>query len=76
LRFVDRTAPKLASFEAVKNKLIEEERERLKKQRLEQFLGEVRGSKTVVTHTDNVESYVVKVDVNGAPQEPQAKDKK
>lgn len=62
LRFVERKPEKLAPYDAVRQQIIDAERERLRKEKLEQFLAEVRGSKTVVTNTGNVESYVVKVD--------------
>lgn len=69
VRFVERKPEKLVPYAAVKQKIIDEERERLRKEKMERFLSEVRGSKTVVTNTDNVEKYVVKVDpVTGEPQ--------
>ena len=73
VRFVDRTAPKLATFEAVREKLIAEERERLKKDKMEEFMQQVRSSKSVVINTANVESYVVRPDADGAKKEPEKK---
>ena len=63
VRFVSREPAKQATFDEVKNELIKSERARLKKEKVDAFLAEVRGSKTVVIHRDAVESYVVPVDM-------------
>ena len=56
-------------YTAVRQQIIDGERERLRKEKMEQFVAGIRGSKTVVTNTGNVEAYVVKVDpATGAPQ--------
>lgn len=62
LRFVDRKPPKPIPYEAVSKKIIEAERERLRKQRTEALVAEVRNSSTVVIHRDNVEKLVIPVD--------------
>jgi parvulin-like peptidyl-prolyl isomerase len=76
VRFVERKPEKLAPFDAVRQQIVDAERERLRKEKVEQFLAQVRGSKTVVTNTGNVESYVVKVDpasgAQAAPEGPKA----
>jgi parvulin-like peptidyl-prolyl isomerase len=62
VRFVERKPEKVAPFEAVRGQIIDQERERLRKEKVEQFVAQVRGSKSVITNTGNVEAYVVKVD--------------
>lgn len=61
VRFVDRHPPRVASFDEVKRKIIDTERERLRKEKMERFLAQVRGSKTVITNSDNVAKYVIEV---------------
>lgn len=63
VRFVSRQPARQATFDEVKNDLVAAERERLKKERVDEFLAQVRGSKTVVINQKNVESYVVPLDV-------------
>ena len=62
VRFIDRKAAKPAKFEDVRKGLIEAEREKLQKARIESIVQEVRGSKTVVVHQENVEKLVVPID--------------
>ncbi len=62
LRFVDRKPSQPIKYEAVKGRIIEAERERLKKQRTEALVAEVRSSPSVVVHRANVEKLVVPVD--------------
>ncbi len=63
VRFVNREPARQVSFDEVKKKLVESERARLKKEKVDAFLNEVRNSKTVVIHQQAVESYVVPVDM-------------
>lgn len=63
LKFIDRKPPKPIPYEAVSKKIIEAERERLRKQRTEALVAEVRNSSTVVIHRDNVEKLVIPVDL-------------
>lgn len=67
LKFIDRKPAEVAKFAAVKDKIIGEERERLRKEKFEAFASEVRGSKTVVVNTDNVQAYVVPAPDEKAP---------
>ena len=69
VRFVDRKPRQVAKFEVVRDRIIAAERERLRKDRLERFVSEVRGSKTVVLHQKNVDSYVIPVDAAKLQQE-------
>lgn len=62
LKFVDRKPAEPIKFEAVKGRIIEAERERLKKQRTEALVAEVRSAPSVVVHRANVEKLVVPVD--------------
>ncbi len=62
LKFVDRKPAKPIPYEAVSKRIIEAERERLKKQRTEALVAEVHNSPTVVTHNDNVTKLVIPVD--------------
>jgi parvulin-like peptidyl-prolyl isomerase len=62
LKFVDRKPSQPIKYEAVKGRIIEAERERLKKQRTEALVAEVRSSPSVVVHRANVEKLVVPVD--------------
>jgi parvulin-like peptidyl-prolyl isomerase len=62
LRFVDRKPPQPLKYEAVARQIIEAERERLKKQRTEALISEVRSASSVVVHRQNVEKLVVPID--------------
>lgn len=62
VRFVDRKPAMPIKYEAVAKQIIEAERERLKKQRTEDLVRDVRSSPSVVVHRDNVEKLVVPVD--------------
>lgn len=62
IRFVDRKPSVPIRYEAVANRIMEAERERLKKQRTEALISEVRSSPSVVVHRENVEKLVVPVD--------------
>ncbi len=62
LKFVDRKAPQQLKYEAVAKQLLDAERDRLKKQRTEAVVREVRSSASVVVHRANVEQLVVPVD--------------
>lgn len=62
LRLVDRKPAVPIKFEAVRGQLMERERERLKKGRVEALVSEVRSSPSVVVHRENVEKLVVPVD--------------
>lgn len=62
IRLVERKLPETIPFAAVKNKLIVAERQRLEGARVDDALKVIRSSPTVVTHRDNVEALVVKVD--------------
>lgn len=62
LRFVDRKPATPIKYEAVAGRIIEAERERLKKQRVEALVSEVRSAPSVVVHRENVEKLVVPVD--------------
>ncbi len=62
IRFVDRKPAEPVKFEAVAKDLIEAERARIKKQRLQALIEEVRAAPTVVVHRENVEKLVVPVD--------------
>jgi peptidyl-prolyl cis-trans isomerase C len=62
LKFVDRKPSVPIRYEAVAKQIIEAERERLKKQRTEALISEVRSAPSVVIHRDNVEKLVVPVD--------------
>ena len=59
LKFVDRKPSQVLKFEEVKDRIVTEERERLKKEKFDAFVNSVRNSKTVVVNTDAVQSYVV-----------------
>jgi hypothetical protein len=61
-RLVDRRAPQVAKYEAVERDIIKSERERLRKQRGDALIQEIRSSPTVVTHRANVEALVVPLD--------------
>lgn len=62
IRFVHRKPSVPIRYEAVANRIMEAERERLKKQRTEALISEVRSSPSVVVHRENVEKLVVPVD--------------
>ncbi|MEO7742706.1 MAG: peptidylprolyl isomerase [Usitatibacter sp.] len=62
LKFVDRKPAKPIPYEAVAKKIIESERERLRKQRTDALVAEVHNSPSVVIHRENVEKLVIPVD--------------
>lgn len=62
LRFVDRKEPQPIRFEEVARRIMDAEEERLRKQRTEALVREIRSSPTVVVHRDNVEKLVYKID--------------
>lgn len=62
LKFVDRKPAQPIPYQAVSKKIIEAEREKLRKQRTEALVAEVRNSSSVVIHRQNVEKLVVPVD--------------
>lgn len=62
LKFIDRKPAKPIPYDAVSKKIIEGERERIRKQRTEALIQEVRNSPSVVVHRDNLEKIVIPVD--------------
>lgn len=62
VKFIDRKEPKPIPYEAVARKIIEAEQERLRKQRSEAAVNEVRASSTFVFHRDNLEKMVIPID--------------
>jgi parvulin-like peptidyl-prolyl isomerase len=62
IRFIDRKPPQPVKFEDVRKKIIDAEREKLQKARVDAVVSAVRGSKTVVVNTENVEKLVVTID--------------
>lgn len=62
LKFVDRKPPMPIKYEAVAKRIIEAEQERLRKQRTEALVSEVRSAPSVVVHRQNVEKLVVPLD--------------
>jgi peptidyl-prolyl cis-trans isomerase C len=69
VRFVNRTPARLVTFDEVRDKLVADERDRLRKELMDQFIAQVRGSKTVVINQKNVESYVVPLDASKLEKE-------
>jgi hypothetical protein len=61
-RLVERKPPQTPKFEAVKERIIASERERMAKQRVDLAMQEIRSSSTVTTHRDNLEALVIPVD--------------
>ena len=62
LKFVDRKPAQPIPYQAVSKKIIEAEREKIRKQRTEALVAEVRSSTSVVIHRENVEKLVIPVD--------------
>jgi parvulin-like peptidyl-prolyl isomerase len=62
VRFVDRKKAEPMKFEEVRNRLIENEKERLSKKRVEDLVKDVRNSSTVTVHRDSVEAMVIPVE--------------
>ena len=62
VRFIDRRAPRPVKFEEVKDNLIKREREKLVKARADAVIDEIRNSKTVIVHPENVEKLVIPLD--------------
>ena len=57
-KLLDRKAPQQKPFEAVKKEIVEAERVQLQRRKIEEVVANVRSSKTVVTHRDNVAKLV------------------
>jgi PPIC-type PPIASE domain len=62
VKFIDRKPPEPVKFEDVKKKLMDQEKEKISKARVDALVQQVRGSGTVVVHRENVEKLVVPVD--------------
>lgn len=62
IRFIDRKPAQPLKYEDVRKKIIDAESEKLQKERVDAVVAAVRGSKTVVVHSDNVEKLVVPID--------------
>ena len=58
LKLIDRKPAQPKAFEAVKPEIIAEEKDKLRRKRIEDAVLGVRNSKTVVTYRDNVEKLV------------------
>ena len=61
-RLIERREPQVAKYEAVERDIIQAERDRLRKQRGDALIQEIRSSPTVITHRANVEALVVPLD--------------
>ena len=76
VKFIDRKPSVPIKYEAIAGKIMQAERERLKKQRVEALIAQVRSSSSVVVHRENVEKLVVPTDpavLEGALQEKSAR---
>lgn len=62
VKFIDRHKPRPVKYEDVKRKLIEAERDKLNRARVQDIVQQVRGSSTVTAHPENVEKLVVPID--------------
>jgi len=62
LRFIDRRPARPVKFEDVKDALMKREKDRLVKARADAVIDEIRASKTVIGHRDNIEALVVPLD--------------
>lgn len=62
VRFIDRKKPEQLKFDEVKKGIINGEKDRLAKKRLEDAVNEIRASKTVVVHRDKLEALVTPLD--------------
>lgn len=72
VRFIDRKKEQPMKFEAVRKGLIEAEREKLNKKRVDAVMQSVRESPTVTVHPENVEKLVIPVDVSKVKQAAEA----
>jgi peptidyl-prolyl cis-trans isomerase C len=62
LRLVDRKPSVPIKYEAVADRILEAEKQRLRKERVEALISKVRSSPSVVVHRANVEKLVVPID--------------
>lgn len=62
IKFVERKSPQPVKYEEVRKKLIDSERERIQKGRIEATVQEVRNAPTVTIHRANVEALVIPFD--------------
>jgi parvulin-like peptidyl-prolyl isomerase len=69
VKFIERRPALPATFEAARNAIEKEERERIAKRRHEDLVREIRSTSTVTVYRNNVEALVVPVDTA-----PKAKD--
>ena len=61
-RLADRKPAHLPTFDEVKEKIVDAERQRLEKQEIERVVQHIRESSTVVTHQDHLDALVIPVD--------------
>jgi parvulin-like peptidyl-prolyl isomerase len=72
VRFIDRQKETPMKFEDVKKKLIDAEKDRANKKRLEDLIESVKASPTLVVHPENVEKLVAPVDMSKLQQASEA----
>jgi len=68
VRFIDRQKEAPMKFEEVGKKLVDAEKDRLNKKRLEGLIESIKQSPTLVAHPENVEKLVVPVDLSKLQQ--------
>jgi parvulin-like peptidyl-prolyl isomerase len=62
VKFIDRKPAELRKFDEVKKAIIDEEKQRLAKQRHEELIIRIRSSPTATMHTEAVDALVVRTD--------------
>ena len=75
-RLAEHKPAEVPKFEAVKEKIIATERQRVAKQRQDELIQEIRSSSTVVTHRDNLQALVIPVDEEKLRKAQEAAEKR
>jgi parvulin-like peptidyl-prolyl isomerase len=74
-RLVERDAARQLTFDEAKGDIIEAERERLRKEKTDEILRQIRSSPTVVTNVANLESLVIPIDEKTTQRLKELQDK-
>ncbi|HEX3096524.1 MAG TPA: peptidylprolyl isomerase [Usitatibacter sp.] len=73
VKLVDRKPARRLTFDEVKAQIVAQERERLRKERLDALIREIRSSPTATVHKENVDALVVPLDPNLMKRAQEAK---
>jgi parvulin-like peptidyl-prolyl isomerase len=75
VKLLDRKPARQLTFDEVKGQIVGQERERLRKERVEALIRDVRSSPTATVHTENVDALVIPLDPSLMKRAQEAKAK-